>query len=363
MEINRHNYEAYLLDRLEGRLSVEDQQHLHDFLQSNPDCSGELSELEPWFLEPAKMHYPERILLKRKFPDASSLLTDHNFDLFSIARMEGDLTREQEEAHRKMVAEDLQKYHHWMNWQLTKLVPAEVVFNDKDRLIRRKGISRRIIWISVISAAAAVAMVIVLLRMEPVLPQHELSMQQHLDVPDQAEVQAGVRAEIAEPLQDQLVKQSPGLPEQKSNNSALVFVKKEHNRPLETESNKDLAPMDNLQPRPLRVSETKVNLSSLAGKPVSDQIEPLNVPPAPVHLSSWSVAQIYDRGLQEVLADYTKEKDISFLTVANAGIKGINRIAGSEISLLASRDEEGEVSGFRLKSKRFSLTRPLGQEE
>jgi hypothetical protein len=262
-----------------------------------------------------------------------------------------------------MVAEDLQKYNHWMNWQLTKLVPAEVVFNDKDRLIRRKGISRRVIWISVISAAAAVAMVIVLLRMEPVLPQHELSMQQHLDVPDQADVQAGVRAEIAEPLQDQLVQQSPGLPEQKSNNSALFFIKKEHNRPLETESNKDLAPMDNLQPRPLRVSETKVNLSSLAGKPVSDQIEPLNVPPAPVHLSSWSVAQIYDKGLQEVLADYTKEKDISFLTVANAGIKGINRIAGSEISLLASRDEEGEVSGFRLKSKRFSLTRPLGQEE
>jgi hypothetical protein len=29
---------------------------------------------------------------------------------------------------------------------------------------------------------------------------------------------------------------------------------------------------------------------------------------------------------------------------------------------MASRDDEGDVSGFRLKSKRFSLARPLGQE-
>ena len=35
MEINRHNYEAYLLDQLEGNLSVEDQQKLHDFLLYN----------------------------------------------------------------------------------------------------------------------------------------------------------------------------------------------------------------------------------------------------------------------------------------------------------------------------------------
>ena len=41
----------------------------------------------------------------------------------------------------------------------------------------------------------------------------------------------------------------------------------------------------------------------------------------------------------------------------------INRLAGSDISLMAPRDEEGEVSGFRLKSKRISLSRPLSRDE
>jgi len=30
MEINRHNYEAFLLDRLEGKLSVEEERELED---------------------------------------------------------------------------------------------------------------------------------------------------------------------------------------------------------------------------------------------------------------------------------------------------------------------------------------------
>ena len=68
-------------------------------------------------------------------------------------------------------------------------------------------------------------------------------------------------------------------------------------------------------------------------------------------------------GLQEIVEDYVEEKNFSLWKIADAGIKGINKLAGSDISLLASRDEDGEVSGFKLKSKRFSLSRPIGQEE
>ena len=64
-----------------------------------------------------------------------------------------------------------------------------------------------------------------------------------------------------------------------------------------------------------------------------------------------------------MIEDYTEEKDFSLLKVANAGIKGINKLAGSDISLLASRDDEGDVSGYQLKGKRFSLTRPLARKD
>ena len=70
-----------------------------------------------------------------------------------------------------------------------------------------------------------------------------------------------------------------------------------------------------------------------------------------------------DMDRRELFEEFTQEHNISLMSVANAGIKGINKLTGSDISLLASRDEEGDISGFRLKSKRFSVTSPLGREE
>jgi hypothetical protein len=97
--------------------------------------------------------------------------------------------------------------------------------------------------------------------------------------------------------------------------------------------------------------------------PVQDEITSLDVPAVPVHISSLSVAQITDMGLMNAIEEYSEEKNFSLWNIASAGINGINKLAGSDISLMASRDEEGEVSGFRLKGKRFSITSPIGQEE
>ncbi len=94
-----------------------------------------------------------------------------------------------------------------------------------------------------------------------------------------------------------------------------------------------------------------------------DKIESLNVPQVPIHMSSLSVAQLSELGLQEVIENYAEEKDFSLWKVAKAGIKGINKLVGSDISLMASRDDEGDVSGYQLKGKRFSLTRPLARED
>lgn len=350
MKINRDNYEAFLLDLQEGRLSVDEQKHLHDFLQLNPDCDALLPESESWILEGSQVTYPGREQLKREFPTPSTILTDYNFDLFSIARMEGDLTVEQEAAHRSTVAGDKQRSSQWLEWQQTRLVPEPLLFKRKDRFLHKNGRRNRVIWMSVISAAAAVALLIVLLRMEHVMPQQELTLQpspdtkaqQVFDVPDQT---------------------TPDLPAQQSIKPVLFSVKKDHDRPLELESKKAVVPQDDLQPRTVRISENRLNGLSLVDEAVPDQIEPLHVPPVSIHLGSLSVAQISELDPQEIFEDYTEERNLSLWTVANAGIKGINKIAGSDISLLASRDEEGEVSGFQLKSKRFSLTRPLGQEE
>ena len=131
MEINRHNYEAYLLDLLEGRLSVDEQQQVHNFLLLNPDCGGELTEIEPWVLEGEEVCFQNSKLLKKEFPNPTTILTDHNFDLFSIARLEGDLTIEQEADYQSMLELDDLNAQQWDEWQRTRLVPESLLFQGK----------------------------------------------------------------------------------------------------------------------------------------------------------------------------------------------------------------------------------------
>ena len=113
----------------------------------------------------------------------------------------------------------------------------------------------------------------------------------------------------------------------------------------------------------LAVSALHFNSPFAAKEADPDQIKPLQQTPVPPYSSSLTLAQLSDVGLQEMVEEYAEEKDLSLWKIASAGIKGINKLAGSDISLMASRDEEGEISGFRLKSKRFSLTRPIAREE
>ncbi len=376
MKIDRHNYEAYLLDLLEGTLSVEDEQELHNFLKLNPDCAGGLEEIAPWVLEKEEISFQHSQFLKKEFPGPSSQLNEYNFDLFSIARMEGDLSDRQLAEHRSMVASDDFKAQQWWEWQRTRLGTAEVVFHGKDQLKRKNGPRNKVLWISMLAAAAAVALVIVLLVSGPDISRQELSVEtspetlpaQNLEVTDQPEVQV-IKEETEEeaamhlPAARTIQKPTQEAKEVKATHNAMFSITRDPRRPPELGANSAESSREDLLPRASNISAQHMKFSYLPGEPVPDQIKALDVPPVSIHLGSLSLAQIYDMDLQDLLEDYTQERDVSLWTIANAGFKGINKIAGSDISLLASRDEEGEVTGFQLKSKRFSVTRPLGQAE
>ena len=368
MEINRHNYEAFLLDQLEGRLSVEQQQELEEFLRLNPDCVGELSEIEISHMEAQPILHPNSASLKKEFPDAATVLTDQNFDMFSIARMEQDLADEQIRAHQAMLELDDHKAAQWNQWQQTRMIPETLVFPKKEGLYRRKDLKGRMIWISIVSAAAVLILLLILIGRDQNLPSQEAyvpALQEKesalaQDLPSENEIVA----EELEPVPDQgpAVKKDPARqpvivnPDPVSTGRLAVQA-------MEPETAVEEVPTTSMPVIPAAVSADRLNRASMIAQVDADKIEPLHVSPVPVHNSSLTLAQMYDQGLQELAEDYVEESDISLWTIANAGIKGINKLAGSDISLLASRDEEGDISGFRLKSKRFSITRPLGREE
>ena len=367
MEINKDNYEAYLLDLAEGRLSAEEKQKVRDFLLLNPDCSVEISQADPWILGRNKIIFPGKEQLKKQLPDPSFMLTESNFDLFSIARLEGDLTEKQVKDHKSMVQGNEKKRMEWTVWQNTRLKADPVIFIDKDRLKRKKGLSKRMIWVSVISTAAAIALLVTLFRTDPPTPALEIvekTIQKEEPVPQKTTNKQNIA--LVNPQKE---------PEAGENKPVLFSIKKNPEREEASEERterKDSAPgsdsvsMANEQevrPGPVRIAGISSGKGDLVNRGVYDHIEPLVLPGSSIHLRSLSMVQLSEIDLQEIFDDYTKENELSLWTIANAGFKGINRITGSNISLLAARDDNGDVQGFRFTSRRFSFATPLDREE
>ena len=371
MEINRNNYEAYLLDLLEGRLSAEDQQKVRDFLLLNPDCAKGIIDMEPWILEKSKIPFPGKEQLKKEFPDASFMLTETNFDLFSIARMEGDLTEEQERDHVAMVEENEEKGEEWVRWQRTKLYAKPIIFAEKDQLKRRKGISRRVIWMGIVSSAAVIALLFILLRIDPLTPDPELALEE--SVPPSVEEEQ-TRLPAMDPLPQQ--EATPVVQKEETeilaHKPVMFSIKKHSGQPVEsgmdkdTETNTDTVNQvrqEQVRPGPVRIASNVSVITDFVDEGSYDLIAPLDLPPASIQRTSLTLSQLAEVDLQEVFDNYTEENDISLWTIANAGIKGINRLTGADMSLLAARDDKGDVSGFRFKSKKFSIATPLERSE
>lgn len=373
MEINRNNYEAYLLDLLEGRLSVEEQQRVRDFLRLNPDCLTGLDDADLWLLEKDTVPYPDRDSLKKEWPDASTELTEHNFDLFSIARMEGDLAPEQVQAHKTVVEENREKRKEWDIWQRTILPAQPVVFAEKEQLKRKRPVNTRIIWISVISAAAAVALIVTLLRINPGITEPSLSYETEIAaaVPDESpadenadripnrEKPSEVIPEISPVPEEEPVSPVESAPSEQPGESPVMETIEE------TERVKDavVVPETWILPNPIQITRYVSGYTTEMYRGTYDVIQPLEIPPSSIHLRSLSLSQLAELDLQELFDEYTSEKNISLWSIANAGIQGINRLAGTDASLLASRDDEGDVSGFRFSSKRFTFARPFDRTE
>lgn len=361
MEITRNNYEAFLLDRLEGRLSPGQEEELREFLRMNPDCPA--GELKPGAhnLAPEKVLYPFRERLKKEIPLNREDLEETDFELFSIARLEGDLTPGQASRHEALVRSDREKMSTWEILQKTRLVARSVSFPGKEGLKRNRGIYLRLrttirgrtLWTGLTAIAAAIALLFLLFR--------PVAMETATEV---ARVEAetpvnGTASDIQSDIQDE--EPSPELPvtiqrERQGSSPVTLSIKKKQDPPELTGAGRSGTSPAGAQR--LRVAALAGQPAPLPGKELYDRIRPLELPPSRVRMSPLTLSRLTELDMEGIFESLT-DNELSFWTIANSGIEGINRIAGTDMTLLAHRDEEGEVSGIEFKSRIFSFTRPL----
>jgi hypothetical protein len=359
MEINRTNYEAYLLDLAEGRLSAGEERILLEFLQLNPDCHPGFDPAELVSLSADKIAFPQKALLKKVLPRSSTRLTASNFDLFSIARMEGDLTPEQIGEHERFLTAHSALRDTWEDWQQTRLVSRSVPFPDKRMLKHRPALIRRIPWVGVLTAAAAITLILVLLN-RPQEPTVKVFSENEVQLPVIKEPPVIVPVSPLEVKRTLAASGDTPLPGS-SGTEIQPSPDPDAMEPAPLSGAPD--PAGSIQPGSLRNMRFAHIDPVPLNKGTYDRIRPLEIPPTPVHQSAASLSRLAEMGLQDWVSGVAEEKDFSLWTIADAGIRGINRITGADMDLVASRDEEGGISGFRFKSKILNISAPLERSE
>jgi len=365
MEINRQNYEEYLLDLMEGRLDEETAGRLKEFLLRHPEF-GEKPEQGAWFqLEPESVRFTGRDNLKKDLPGPENVLTDHNFDMFSIARMEGDLTPEQEKAHESMVAAKGKWRKQWDQWQKTRLEREAIPFMWKGSLRKKANRPGRVLWISIIAAAATVALVFTLLRtgVPGKAPDPGLTGIQR---------QETSRTPSEQPLADAAGKVVNAEVEQlaQENKPVSLSIRKHQDPPeltgndlnesptLPTDSSISV-PVESIEPGPVDMSLSSVRIASIAETGTYDRINPIFLPPMEDHEASLDMTALSEKGLIQASQDFLREKDITLLGIASAGIQGFSRLTGADLTFGISRDENGKISVIRFRSDLLSVDAPL----
>lgn len=132
--IDHTNYEAWLLDRLEGNLSAEQEAVLDEFLRANPELEVFADDLPTLHELDALLDQAEKDALKRSLPPTGFPVEP--LDDFLIARLEGDLSTEQLEALRLYLLEHPEHHRAERIYALTKLVPEAMAYAAKKDLER-----------------------------------------------------------------------------------------------------------------------------------------------------------------------------------------------------------------------------------
>ena len=369
MDINRNNYEAWLLDLMEGSLSADEVQGVRDFLLLNPDCDSGLDEQDTWILEVEDLSYSGKEGLRKVLPDHSSKFSETDFDLFSIAMLEGDLTRTQEEEYFQELKGDKDKLREWIQWKQLKLEAKTILFDRKDLLKKRTAPRSRVIWISIASAAAALLLFFSLLDFEQGFnPNTQILPETEAYIENPGEIEATETPETPEtlgvsPFSEELSTEKPAI---KGSEPAKFSIKK-HQVPPEkpdqtSNTSQTIVQEASIQERPLKLARLDRSLMKQHLRISYDKIEVLELAGYPAY-SDQGAEDIYaEDGLRRSYKEFVEKKNISLLNIASAGVKGINKLAGSDLSLDVSRDGEGEVKGFRFRSSLLSIDSPVKKQ-
>ncbi len=141
MNINRYNYEEFLMLYIDGELSSEEQQAVEHFLQQNPDVKEELDLLQQTVLQPEHIVFVDKKALFKT--DSGINLT--NYEEYFCLYIDNELSFVQREEVETFVLQHPQLQDEFTLLKQTILPKENIAFVDKGSLYKKEEKRRPVV--------------------------------------------------------------------------------------------------------------------------------------------------------------------------------------------------------------------------
>ncbi|MCF8224713.1 MAG: hypothetical protein K9J30_02415 [Bacteroidales bacterium] len=355
MNINRNNYEQYFLDHLEGRLSPSEEEILHRFLKFNPDLTKELDSFRLQKLPAEDIRFDGKEKLRKIIPGSEDPFTSDNFEMFCIAYLEGDLTEVQKIEFESYIDLNPRQAAKFELFKRAFLIPGKYKYGGKSALKKSKKGIIYLRYLVPVAAAAAVFLMVVFIN-----PDTEKPTEMAAFIEPEKELNAA-----KESIKGKLPVQESSTLKVIRNNKAPVPVMDIKKAKQINEKRKQQEIPDELDRR----KEESYTLARLGlERPLFqnvnvkyDRIVPEPVNPPSVSISSLSLEEMARQQIQRISRLIENDDELLY-SIASNGLKELNRVAGTDAKLMASKDEEGTISGIHFRSRLLNFTAPVNQE-
>ncbi len=363
MEINRSNYEIWIIDWMDGNLNPQQEVILRRFLSENPDLREEFTDLSSFFIEPIKMPFNNKEQLKKSPSDLSKA----QFDYLCVAYLENDLSPEEQNEITEIIKLDKKKAIDFKEIQKIRLTPALSGYNNKKKLLRRT-LTQNLIRISAIglSVAAAVTFIIMSYLSIPFNPFSTNIYTSQKTIPDTVLNISSAPFLSDNTIPDQKVPINHQLIESKHVEifkEGVIENTPDHNIETHADSLKESnyireAPVNKI----IIQSPAAFNTSLTPDKLIA--INPaFRIPPEEEERST--IARFISKNFREKILKVESPADnpLRGYEIAEAGVTGINKLLGWDMALNKKSDENGELRSVYFSSKMLKFNTPVKKSQ
>jgi len=394
MEINRDNYEAFILDYAEGTLSVEEMAELLVFLEANPDLRSAFEDFENIEVPcPKEVSFGQKDLLKKSL-DETVGINGTNYEHYLVAALEGDLNAEEQVLLKQFLVKNPALNKEQSLFEKTLLAPDKnIVFRNKLSLKRVPVLQSRYKTLYYYASSVAAAFIFVILLYnynssddnpaivaeitETTTPHPAPEQIEPLEDPEKeklidqaAESHKERIEEVAQPENPKSPVQDNYVPESIADQIIMDTVHKADTAVQQKLIAANQHDQNNIEEvlNQSGVVDTigipeDLSTSGLAMSPIDTTNEVAAIRPSGRSKTALSLKEFIAHsfkknvlGKEEMEIEKDKRK-ISFFDMAQATIRGTNKLLGTHLNLSRKYNDEGEVTAVAFSSEKISVYR------